>query len=64
MRHLRHPLGLHILVRSLTDNREANEKDVGLGVGEGAESVVIFLTCGVRRWGGGVIEGGVKGWVG
>jgi hypothetical protein len=37
------PFLLYVLEARRGDDREADEEDVGLGVGEGAETVVVFL---------------------
>lgn len=37
------PFLLYVLETRRGDDREADEEDVGLGVGEGAETVVVFL---------------------
>lgn len=36
------PLGSGILNRGLVDDRETDEEEVGVGVGEGAETIVVF----------------------
>lgn len=47
MRHagfeLRYPFLLHIVIGSWIHDREADEKDVCVGVGEGPQLVVILL---------------------
>ena len=42
-------LGSHVLVTGRADEREADEEDVGLGVGERTEAVVILLTGGIPK---------------
>jgi hypothetical protein len=42
--HLGIPLGRHVLERDRIDDREADEEDVGVGVRERAQSVVLLLT--------------------
>jgi len=39
------PLCSDVIKRRWADDREADEEDVGLGVGEWSQSVVIFLSC-------------------
>lgn len=41
------PLGLDVLERGGGDDREADKEDIGLGVGEGAEAVIVLLTGGI-----------------
>ena len=48
------PFGSNIFVGSGGNHREENQKDIGLGVGEGPKTVVVFLT-------GGIPETEVKG---
>jgi len=43
------PLGLHVLERSGRDDGEANEEDIGLGVGQRAETVIILLASGIPQ---------------
>ena len=42
---LRHPARLDVFERRTRDHREAKEEDVGLGVGERAQTVVVLLSC-------------------
>lgn len=44
MRDLGVPLGAHVLERRRRDDREADEEDVGLGVGERTQAIVVLLT--------------------
>ena len=46
---LRNPLLLHVLIAGGGDHTEADEEDIGLGVGEWSESVVVLLTRGVEE---------------
>jgi hypothetical protein len=41
--HLGVPLGRHVLERDRIDDREADEEDVGVGVRQRAQSVVLLL---------------------
>ena len=43
------PLGENVLKRITRDYRETNQKYIGLGVAERAESIVIFLSSGVPK---------------
>lgn len=45
MRDFGEPKRVYSFERDRRDNREANEEDVGLGVAEGANSVVVLLSC-------------------
>lgn len=47
--HLREPLFLYVLKRSRTRHAEADEEDVGLGVREGSEPVVVLLSRGIKE---------------
>lgn len=40
-------LGLNVVERGGADDGEANQEDVGLGVGERSKSIVIFLSSGI-----------------
>lgn len=46
---LRIPLGFHVVKGWRADDREANEKDVGLRVRQGSQSVVILLSGGIPQ---------------
>lgn len=44
---LRDPLGAHVVERRGADDTEADEEDVGLGVRQGSETVVVLLAGGI-----------------
>jgi hypothetical protein len=52
--YLRHPLGRDIITRAGGHHRKADEKYVSLGVAEGAQPIVVFLSSRVpqakRHW--------------
>lgn len=43
------PLFSDILKRGRRGDGEADEENIGLRVGEGSETVVIFLSCGIEE---------------
>ena len=47
--HLWEPLFAHVLEGGGRGDGEADEEDVGLGVGEGTQTVVIFLSGGIKE---------------
>lgn len=47
--HFRKPLFAHVLKRSRGCDTKADKEDIGLGVGQGAETIVVFLTGGVEE---------------
>lgn len=46
---LREPLLANVLEGCRGGDAEANEEDIGLGIGEGSKSVVIFLTSSIEE---------------
>lgn len=44
---LREPFRFDVVEGGRADDGEADQEDVGLGIGEGSESVIIFLPRGV-----------------
>lgn len=42
-------LGFDVVERWGADDREANEENVGLGIRQRSEAVVIFLSCGIPQ---------------
>jgi len=47
--HLGYPLFLDVVERVGTVDSEADEDDVGIRVGQGSETVVVFLPCGIPQ---------------
>jgi hypothetical protein len=42
-------LCLYVIERGRADDGEADEEDIGLGVGEGSQAIVILLTGGIPK---------------
>lgn len=49
MVHFGEPFLPHVLKRGWGSDGETDEEDIGLGVGEGAQAVVIFLSGGIEK---------------
>jgi hypothetical protein len=43
------PLLPYVFKRGWGCNGEADEEDIGLGVGKGPKAIVIFLSCGIKE---------------
>jgi hypothetical protein len=43
------PFLSHVLKRGRGSDREADKEDIGLGIGKGAQTVVIFLSGGIEE---------------
>lgn len=43
------PLFAYVLERGRGGDTKADKEDIGLGVGQGAETIIVFLTGGVKE---------------